>query len=705
MRSVSGPELITLANQSRSYRARVKVANGSGTMIDLSSRFNAAKISHDIDQPVSGATVSFVRAQGSTQSLAPLRTDSTLNVNDVGAYAPLLDLNRRITIEVATTAIGATILAADYKMLFDGTIDMLNVERNPVVCECRDKGAPLVDRWIETEAFYSTTPVGTPIEDVMQELIDDVFGAAVHVLYVPVSPGFDIVKYRQQRMSVMDALVDLVQLIGWDVRYKWDDGTSAFRLTLSEPPRAKVTPDFTFGPNAYIDIGQLSLELTNIRNVVAVSFRDSANQGNRNTYTTSDGPSITKYGRRFFLMQEADTSPIDTTAEATTMATAALADLKDPKAEQEKNAPLFWPADISDLYRYSPNGVHYNTAQDWAVVEFDHEIAPDHMRTNFKVRGGPAGQYNSWLGRGGTMGGGGVNSVVSPIPRYEALNTEATAPTWDYRFTSTQGSGGGGANLTYTVKAKSASGSESTLSSGNESAFPLTLGIVRDPRMDKVITFTVKDEATQIIVSTGFTLPAYQIELTLFKPSAGDPDTLDSVADGATYKRPAGISASHLTTTASYTDGSVTPAKTQDRFRGKLALTADESIADATATEIPWDSAVYNVGSITSSVGITIPTGGDTGTWVFTAQIQWGANATGFRAVSITKNGTVVATAISVPLGGTVGTVMQVTHHESSPTVGDDFAVQVHQTSGGSLSVKSNFPAMDASHFAGLHLW
>lgn len=670
-------------------------------MIDRTSMFNAAKITHDIDQPVSGATVSFIRSQGPTQSLAPLRTDSTLNRLDDGTtYAPALDLNRRITIEVATTAIGAPVLAADYKMLFDGTTDSVNSEKNPVVLECRDKGAPLVDRWIEAEAFYSTTPVGTAIQTVMQQIIDDVFGAGVHVLYVPVSPGFDIVKYRQQRMSVMDALQDLVQLIGWDVRYKWDDGTSAFRLTLSEPPRTKTVPDYTFGPNAYIDIGQLGIELTNIRNVVSVSFRDANDQGNRNTYTTSDAPSITKYGRRFFLMQEADTSPIDTTAEATTMATAALADLKDPKAEQGKNAPLFWPADISDLYRYSPNGVHYNTNQDWAVVEFDHEIAADHFRTNFKVRGGPAGQYNTWLGRGGTMGGGGgANTAFPPQVFISPINTEADDTTWDLRFSAIHGSGGGGTNLTYTIKSKTTFGSETTLVTGNESALPDDVTVVRDPRMDSVITFRATDAATGMFAETYYTVPSA-------KPSIESGTGKLLGAQLVAVSVPTGALANLAVTTAKIADGNVTPAKTQARFRCRAYLNgAAQVITTNTLTTINFDAEVFDTGGLhdnaTNNSRITVPTGGDIGAWFITAQIQWVFGATGDRIVTLYKNGVSIALN-SVKAAGGTGTTMSVFAVDDAPTVGDYYEVKVFHDLGSNLNVTA---ASTGTWFSAVHVW
>lgn len=480
-------------------------------MIDLTSWFVHASIDHDVDQPVGGATISFNRANGPTQSLSPLRTDSTLNVKDDLSYSPLLDLNRIVTVEVATTAIGATVVAGDYKLLFKGTIDVVNFEHDPVVAVCRDLGAPLVDRWIEAETFFGSGGAGTAIQTVMQNIIDNVFGGGVYTLFVPVSPGANVVTYKQQRMSVMDALQDLVQQIGWDVRFKWDDGTSTFRLTLSEPPRTKTIPDHTFGPSAYHDITQLMLDLAGIRNVITGSYRNSADRGNRATVTVSDSPSITKYGRRFFLIQEPDVSPMDTSAEMTTMLNSALADMKEPKAEQEVDMPFFWPADLSDLYRYSNNSVHYNTNQDIAVVELTHDLSPTRHRTRALVRGTPIGQYATWLGRGETMGGpgGGPGSIAkAPYPFIEPLGTEADDLSWDLRFNSLLGSGGGGTNLTYTIKLKKSFGAESTLNSGNASAFPKDLTVTRDPKQNAVLTFRVTDAATGLFAEATWAIPS-----------------------------------------------------------------------------------------------------------------------------------------------------------------------------------------------------
>lgn len=529
MRSATAGELATIARLEKVVTVRIKVANGSGTLIDLTNWLEAWSIDHDIDQPVGGATFSFSRAHGTTQSLAPLREDSILNVDDAAAYAPILDLNRIVTFEVATTNIGAVVLSTDYKMLFKGTIDVVNFEKTPISIECRDEVAPMVDRWIEAPAFYGTTPVGTPIQDVMVDINDDTFGAGLFPLYFdPADPAFDIIKYSQQIMSVMDAQMDLAQLRALDVRSLWDDGTSAFRVTVWEPDRTKTVPDHEFGPSKYIDITRLNLDLTNIRNAVIITFREG-NLGNRGRVEVVNAASITKFKRRVLILQEPDVSPIDSSAEATVMANGALSDLKEPKAEQEVEMPLFWPCELGDLYRFTDNSVHYNVPQDLAVVEIRHSGSRNSHRTNIKVRGSVAGQYLTWIGRGGGGPGSGGAQAFPPILYIVPLNTETNEVDWDLQFYASYGSGGGGANLTYTITTKAFFGTEVTISSGNASAFPLDLTVPRNISIDTLITFRVTDAATGMRVQEMFTLPMFN---TFIDTGTGDVDA-DFVQDGA----------------------------------------------------------------------------------------------------------------------------------------------------------------------------
>lgn len=422
MRTATAPELAVLAGTVYKVTPRLKVANGSGTMIDVTTWMERWKIDHDIDRPVSELMIEFRRDHGSTQSLAPLRGDSTLNRDDAAAYSPLLDIGRRITFELATTTVAATPAGSDFKLLFDGNEDVINWEHSPVSVSARDKGGLLVDRWIETIRRYGSV-AGIPIATVKQQLLDNEFGIGVVPLVTIGSPAYSISPgFGQQVESMMDAQQALDQLRGWDTRYRYDEASGTFKLTFYEPPRGKTTPDYTFGPSQYFDVTSLFIDRTNIRNVIAGSYYDAATKS-RKVVTVQDATSATRYGRQFFKIQEADGSPIDTGAEMTAMITQALADLKDPKAEFEVELPMFWIIDLHDLLRFSSNGIHFNSNQDWAVTSFTHEGSQNHYRTRVKVRGSPAGAYLNWLGR--TSGTG----LPQPDTANSLLDFKITAET------------------------------------------------------------------------------------------------------------------------------------------------------------------------------------------------------------------------------------------------------------------------------------
>lgn len=577
MRTTTAGELTVLAATDRQVTYRVKVENGSGTMIDLTSWVDHVAWDMDIDQPVAGASIYFIRADGPTKSLSPLRSDSTLNLkDDLVTISAQLDVGRKLTLEVATTAVGVAIVAGDYKLMFSGVIDAVNFEDNPIAVTCRDDGGLLVDRWVGAEwPSYQEfdirgTGAGRDVELVMQDILDDAVNAGSILpvspsvtLNTPVSPSALITEYKQQNQSVMDALQALASVPGWDVRYKYDDTSGTFLLTFSEPDRAKTTPDYTFGPGQYFQVSRLNIDRTKVRNFLDLHFTTTT--GGRDRQLLGDTTSQSRYGLQYMRIDEADDSPINTTTEALAKLTAMLADLKDPKAEQEIELHFFWPVELGDLIRHSPNAVHYNANQDYAVVRIEHELGPGRHRTRLLTRGSPAGAHVNWL----------------QPPR------------------------------------------------------PLPL-----PSLSRVQN-----------ASTG---------ALLVDPAVG-------------------------------------------RFRVRTWHSANPSISSATATALPWDSEIFDVGSLhstsVSNTRITVPAGGETGLWLISAQVQWDTNTTGMREVKIRKNGSSdLAVSRHGPIAGQL--VHTVIATDNSPTAGDYYEAVVTQDSGGARTVTGA-----ASNFAAVAIW
>jgi len=398
MRSTTAGEDTVLAANSRNHHLRVKVANADGNLQNLASLggvnwINGVEWSQTVDQPVQAATVRLRRdTQGYAASLAPLATGSSLNVDNTGAYASLLDPSRRIWIEVATTAVGASPAESDYKLLFDGEIDEVDWAAPEVIVYARDRiMSKLADRWVEVETVYGSDE-GVDISSVMQEILTD--WADGEILTTDGTPAFRVVTYEQQKMSVLDALTTLAQLIGWDIKSRWNG--AQFGLEFYEPSRSSPSVDYTFTQTDILGVRRLEVNRANIRNVVSVIFtpEDGTERTKQKVTATA---SVARFGRRWMEIEEASDSSINTAAKATQFANAALNDLQDPTAEQEVETHFFWPLELGDYYTFDAGDTTwYSTDQSLGVYGFRHEISGGGERTHILLRGKPAGQYLAW---------------------------------------------------------------------------------------------------------------------------------------------------------------------------------------------------------------------------------------------------------------------------------------------------------------------
>ncbi len=425
MRARTTDERNRMSATAVNHYIRVEVTNGSGVWKDLTALggydwVDGWSITASIDQPVASGTVSLKRETSAVNSLAPLMQNSALNVLAGGGYAPLLDVGRKIRISTAVTAANTAPITADWKLLLDGKIDEIDWEADPITVQFRDMGALLLDTFIETKRAYGSAG-GTAVQTEMQKILDDNLGVNAVILYTPVSPGWLIHQYEQDTVSVMDALRALALQIGWDVRYKWDDGTSAWRLTLYDPGRARTVSDDSFGPTEYRDVTQLRLSDADVRNVVRVAFYDSAAGGVLSFVTRTNSTSITRYGRRFMQIALSASSNVDTVAEATAMADAAVADLAFPPGTHEIATLFYWPIELTDLHTYVANGVHYDVDQQFAVTGYRHDAKGGEITTAPITRGSIAGAYKSWLATEGP-----ALSLV-PVPDFAPGNADGNS--------------------------------------------------------------------------------------------------------------------------------------------------------------------------------------------------------------------------------------------------------------------------------------
>lgn len=403
-----------LAAYDRETHAFIEIEDADGNYQDIGNIqdedfFDALTIEASSDQPISSASLTLWRAS-EARSLVPLMEDSPLNVDSTGAYAPLLNPVRGIRVKVATMLPGETPADGDKVLLWEGLIDEIDWARELIRIEARDPMARLNDTIISTTTTYGDDGGGENIDDVMQDILDDVFGASVYPLTVVGTPTLAIAEYELGNVSVLEALKALADLIGWNLHWRWDAAESEFRLTFYEPDRDNVTPSYTFGPDDYYDVSAAALGVAGIRNVGEVVYTDG--DGDQQTVTDTRAGSVAIYGERFIRIDAQGTSIINGT-QADALLESVLDDLESPQVLQEIDAALHWPIELGDVHTYSANGVHYDSDQTYACFAYRHEITPDRVRTVIQASGKPSGGFKRWLARAG------VATELPPEPVYD----------------------------------------------------------------------------------------------------------------------------------------------------------------------------------------------------------------------------------------------------------------------------------------------
>jgi len=423
MRALTAQQTQWLSSLAHGVFTRVRINSvglvfASGTFTDLTALneydwVKSVSITENIDNPVAAAQISLWRNRHQL-SLATFMQGSALNL-PAGTYSPMIDISRGIVVEVAITPSGNkpnddTV----WIEVFRGFVDEVEAGGSAPALQlnCRDQASILVDTWIESEISYGSS-AGDPVEGVIQSILDDyVNSLALYdtvTLYSPNgtvgtpfnagdSPAFGITPYVQSRKPVWEALLDLVKLFGWDIRYRWHANTSAYQLQLYDPQRSKVTPDGTLYTSDYFDVTKVNSSRADIRNAIRVSYISHDATGRPADFVASNPSSINRYGRRFMQIAEGTTSLIQTAAQATALATAVLDDLMEPTIIQQVDARYNPAVELCDLLTLTANGVHYDTDQTQAVTEIKQVLDGDKPRTQLGTRGKPASGYMRWIG-------------------------------------------------------------------------------------------------------------------------------------------------------------------------------------------------------------------------------------------------------------------------------------------------------------------
>lgn len=408
-RTFTAAERNAITNAHNNIAARLELKDYDGDWTNVSTALGGGTLDwldditleEDVDNHTMLLTGTLLRDNGSTQSLAPLRTDSTLNRDNSNNYQPFLDLARQWRVSVSVVAHGD---AANWKEIGAGTYDVIDVQSPQPAVQIvgRDWGATLLDRYIEVERTYGVNESPTSMENVIQQILDDHIGAGAITLYTPTSPSFTMKEFTLVDMNVMEAINLVANKAGFVCRYRYDSA-DALRLTLYAPARTATAGSevWTLGPSEYIGLPSARLDLSGIRNKIIVQYHDDATGYDLRTIR-QNATSIARYGGphaipRTMLVDLSKDTHITTSTRANAFGDAVLSDLAVPPQEQRIETTGFWIAQLHDYGKFSANTIHYDTDQYGGVSRIEHRIADGTMRTILSVRGQPQGQYRRWL--------------------------------------------------------------------------------------------------------------------------------------------------------------------------------------------------------------------------------------------------------------------------------------------------------------------
>jgi hypothetical protein len=404
VRALLGGELAQAQSYTSDYHVKLEVQNGSGTWIDVGAALGRkwivnASWGERVDTKVMQVTFTLWQEMGGN-SLSPLMTASVLNRDDALAYAPLLHVGRLVRASVATMPHLTALDVAKYRPFLGDGARIDNVQQadsldgvGPITIVCSDPGGWLMDMQIETSGIqYGTTPVGTPLETVIQNVLNANIpaGEPAVTLNKQSTSNFDVTDWQQGDTKVLDALNTLVlDSTGEDIRYRYD-AAHVSRLIWFNPDRSRVTVDATFAPG--YTMRQLDLALADVRNAGEMPY-----QGGMVSAVDTASAAPTMFRRRFFRL--APSSLITVEADAQKVLDAVVNDLSAPPGEAAADIPFFWPVQLWDRYTFQANGRQYDTDQTFAVMGYQHTIEHGRGSTTMTLTARIVGAFAEWLKR------------------------------------------------------------------------------------------------------------------------------------------------------------------------------------------------------------------------------------------------------------------------------------------------------------------
>jgi hypothetical protein len=404
VRTIGASESTLLTNRSNltgriRTRHRVRIRDNSGNWQTYQAQAIRGRIRRNKDEPVATAEITLLYRVGT-------------NLSPFANAAKPIDLSRDIQIESAyLDAAGNPIT---WHLRFDGIIQSLEPRgKFEMDIVARDRFGLLMDRYTEQERTYGG---GQRVDLVIQQILNDWITPAV-TLFVPTLPGSGntVADEKIKEAPVGEIIRRLALRIGWDISYRWDSGTSTYRLTLIDPARSNTTSTYTFTRNMFEALSDWGVDRTALRNKIEVAFGSGASRG---SVVVSDSASITAHGTLYMRLGEDQGLRLQTSAQATTVANAVLSDLATPFITARYRVPYFPFAELNDVFTFAATNLEYDSNQVLAVVGIEEEWDANKDETDswtvLTVRGKPVGGRSIWIDEGNIPTQPGPGTVTAP---------------------------------------------------------------------------------------------------------------------------------------------------------------------------------------------------------------------------------------------------------------------------------------------------
>lgn len=426
-RTYAAPELARLLATSHVTHWKVQVENPDGVMQEMTSFLGVDWVARlawndDDGKAVDEATVALYRWDAATDvSLSPEMGGSPANRNAAAAYAKFIELNRRVTFQVAVVARDVVPAAGDFRPVFDGRIAHVGGEGTDyVVLSCGGRGAELQRTQIDEKTRYGS-PAGTPLRTALQAVVDQ-WAEAPPVIYEPAVVGRNVKEWDQEPGNLLDALRAVAGQGGQAIRYRWD-AADVYRLTLWTPDRNGTAgaPAFWISPDDYVEKDAPAKDIASVRSKAIVRFFNPLTN-KVETQTFEDAVSRGKYGRQSVEIRRDETSTISTAAEALALATIVVNDLAEPPADHTLKIPLFYLVEVGDVVGLRADGVFYDADQVMSVAGFAHEVNEEGEGwTTLTFRSRVVGAWREWIRKGGGGIGGRQGAEIGEVTIVETV--------------------------------------------------------------------------------------------------------------------------------------------------------------------------------------------------------------------------------------------------------------------------------------------